>query len=96
MAHPRDTRPALAPWILETYARLCAHLTGDHEEPTMEAASDAPSIAREEAVALLCGVDDVTRTDVDYALTRLLERGYVYEVNDELRVTDLADRAQHR
>lgn len=92
MAHPRDTRPALAPWILETYANLCSHLTDDRAESARETASHVPSIAREEAIAVLCGVDEFTRTDVDYALTRLLERGYVYEVDDELRVTDPTDR----
>lgn len=91
MAHPRDTRPALAPWILETYTHLCSHLADDRGGTASGAASHAPSITREEAVSLLCGVDDFTQTDVDYALTRLLERGYVYEVGDELRVTDPAD-----
>jgi hypothetical protein len=29
--------------------------------------------------------------DADYAIRRLLNRGWLYEVNDEIRITDPAD-----
>ncbi len=74
-----DPRPPLPEWILECYALLCEREVDD----------DASSFSREEALDTLleAQIPDLEPEDGDYALTRLLERGYLYTVNDELRVT---------
>ncbi|WP_306059298.1 hypothetical protein [Natronococcus wangiae] len=91
MAYSRDSSPVLSPWILDVYTDLRAHLSEKGGGSASTASSHAPAITRKEAIALLSGAgeDAVTQADADYALTRLLERGYVYEVDGELRVTDL-------
>ena len=84
MADRTDPRPPLPEWILECYDRLCTHA--------------CRSGAGDDGVALI-GYDDATdvlvadsevaleQRDIEHALTRLLERGYFYEVDGELRVT---------
>ncbi|UTF55843.1 hypothetical protein [Natronosalvus rutilus] len=79
-----DPRPPLSEWILDAYDVLCMHcLSSDDRE-------DVPSIPREQALEILLRTDDLAfePEDANYALTRLLERGYFYEVDDELRVTE--------
>ncbi|PCR88759.1 hypothetical protein [Natrinema ejinorense] len=78
-----DPRSPLPEWILDAYDILCTHsLTSADGE-------DVPSVPRERAFEVLCSTDELTLEpeDADYALTRLLERGYLYEVDGELRVT---------
>ncbi len=79
MADSSDPRPPLAEWILECYDRLCAQM----------ADSDDHSFSREQAVDILLEADGLALEpeDATYALTRLLERGYVYEVDGEFRIT---------
>ena len=84
MARVTDPRPPLPEWILECYDRLCTQAC----RPS--AGEDSvPLINYDDATAILAADAELAleQRDVEYALTRLLERGYFYEVEDELRVT---------
>ena len=84
MAGITDPRPPLPEWILECYDRLCTQAC----QP--DAGEDSvPLIDYDNAVDVLISDAELAleQRDVEYALTRLLERGYFYEVEDELRVT---------
>ncbi|MFC7216310.1 hypothetical protein ACFQO4_19820 [Saliphagus sp. GCM10025334] len=79
-----DPRAPLSEWILDAYDVLYTHsLNADDQE-------DIQSISREQALEILLGTDELALgpEDANYALARLLERGYFYEVDDELRVTE--------
>ncbi|MFC7215988.1 hypothetical protein ACFQO4_18110 [Saliphagus sp. GCM10025334] len=79
-----DPRSPLSEWILDVYDVLCTHsLNSDDQE-------DVQSIPREQALEVLLRTDELALEpeDANYALSRLLERGYFYEVDDELRVTE--------
>ncbi len=80
-----DPRPPLSEWILDAYDVLCTHSlnSDDHE--------DVQSVPREQALEILLRTNELALEpeEANYALTRLLERGYFYEVDDELRVTAL-------
>jgi len=78
-----DPRPPLPEWILDAYDVLCTHSLNSAE------AEDVQSIPREQAIEVLCSIDDVAleSEDATHALSRLIERGYLYEVDGELRVT---------
>ncbi len=56
---------------------------------TSECQCHVPAIGRERAVDVLCTSDELVLEpeDAEYAIRRLLERGYFYAVGDELRVT---------
>lgn len=81
-----DPRPPLPDWVLDAYDVLTDAITergdGEHDR-------QVPAINRDDAIDVLLSTDELhfDRGDVDHALTRLLERGYLYEVNGELRVT---------
>jgi hypothetical protein len=66
-------------WIERAYEILVSH-TADTEE----------GISRERAQELLLAHDDFSEdaADAEYAIKRLLSRGWLYEVDDELRITD--------
>ncbi|UHQ96253.1 hypothetical protein [Natrinema halophilum] len=83
MSRTNDPRPPLPEWILDAYDYLCAHSLHSDENGAIE------SINREQALEALRGSDDLSLEpeDATHALTRLLERGYFYEVDGELRVT---------
>ncbi len=74
-----DPRPPLPEWILECYTVLCEREVDD----------ETSSFSREQALDTLLDAEipELEPEDIDYALTRLLERGYLYTVDDELRVT---------
>jgi len=74
-----DPRPPLPEWILECYAVLCEQ----------EVDKGVSSFSREQALDTLLEAQtlELEPEDVDHVLTRLLERGYLYEVDDTLRVT---------
>ncbi|ELY96203.1 hypothetical protein C483_00215 [Natrialba hulunbeirensis JCM 10989] len=78
-----DPRPPLPEWILDAYDVICTQGTdpGNHGTPQ--------SVPREQAHDILLSTDELALEpmDADHALTRLLERGYFYEVDGELRVT---------
>ena len=71
-----DDRSPLADWIEEAYDRLAR-----------ETAARDGGIPIEEARDSLAETG-LERGDADYAIERLLERGYLYSVGDELFVTD--------
>ncbi len=83
MAGFTDPRPPLPEWILESYEQLCSHASEDHRD------DDIRSIDYEDAIDVLTTNPELglERKDAEYALTRLLDRGYFYEVDDQLRVT---------
>lgn len=84
MAGITDPRPPLPEWILECYDRLCTQACRP------DAGEDSvPLINYDDATAILAADAELAleQRDAEYALTRLLERGYFYEVEDELRVT---------
>lgn len=81
-----DPRPPLPEWVLETYTVLTdAVIQQGHGESDCQ----VPAIHRDNAIEILLTTDelDLDQGDIDHALTRLLERGYLYEVNKELRIT---------
>ncbi|MFP8890616.1 hypothetical protein ACLI4U_12675 [Natrialbaceae archaeon A-CW2] len=80
MYETTDPRPPLPEWILECYTVLCDQ---DLDE-------DVSSFTREQILDTLLEAQapELEPEDVDHALTRLLERGYLYTVDDELRVTN--------
>ncbi len=86
MAGGTHSRPSLPDWILECYnclrQQLCEQFGG--------AASRPVGIERPAAIELLLTTTDVTLEpdDAEYAIDRLLNRGYLYEVENELRLTE--------
>lgn len=78
-----DPRPPLPEWVLNAYDVLGAH---SHNSDSQE---DVQSIPRKRALEVLRNTDELAleSEDANHALTRLLERGYFYEVDGELRVT---------
>ena len=75
---PHTEPPSLPDWIQAAYASL---------EPHLEAESDG--IPRTEAQDILLADATVVEetSDATYALDRLLDRGWLYEVNAEVRKT---------
>lgn len=57
----------------------------DHLEQYLAAAEDDESLAREEAVAHLMD-EGIERPDAREHIEQLLLKGYLYEVDDELRI----------
>lgn len=81
-----DPHPPLPEWVLDTYAVLTDVVS---QQEGSENDRRVPAIDRDEATDLLLATDEfqLDQRDVDHAVTRLLERGYLYEVEGELRVT---------
>ncbi len=82
-----DPRPPLPEWILDAYDILCTHSLNSAEQ------EDVQSIPREQALEVLHSTDELALEpdDATHALSRLIERGYFYEVDGELRVTTPED-----
>ncbi|AGB31727.1 hypothetical protein C488_14712 [Natrinema pellirubrum DSM 15624] len=78
-----DPRPPLPEWIVDVYEVLCDSCFNPVDE------EDVQSVPREQALTVLLTDTDLSLEpeDADHALTRLLERGYFYSVDGELRVT---------
>ncbi|QLC35478.1 hypothetical protein EFA46_014630 (plasmid) [Halarchaeum sp. CBA1220] len=78
-SNPSDPRPPLPDWVQEAYAILADAADGPHSE-----------FSYEEAHALLDEADtfSANHSDSEYAVERLLNRGYLYEANGTLRVTE--------
>lgn len=78
-----DPRPPLPGWIMDAYELLAAH------SHNTAASQDKQSIAREHALEILRNSEELhlETGDAPHAVSRLIDRGYLYEVNDELRVT---------
>ncbi len=84
MAGRTDPRPPLPDWILECYDCLRPVMCDREEEHV-----DVRAIERDEAVELLLTdcEEPLEPDDVTYALERLFNRGYIYQVDSELRLT---------
>ncbi|MCU4744141.1 hypothetical protein OB955_14825 [Halobacteria archaeon AArc-m2/3/4] len=82
MSNLNDPRPPLPEWILDAFDVLTTRAT-DVED------CNTQTITRDDAVDVLLTADELELepADTDYVLQRLLERGYFYEVDGELRVT---------
>lgn len=83
-----NPRPPLPTWITDAYEVLSARIadsSADHD--------GVSAVGRERAVTILTGIEELAleRVDAEHAITRLLERGYLYEVDGELRVTSRSD-----
>ncbi|WP_092907677.1 hypothetical protein [Halostagnicola kamekurae] len=78
-----DPRPPLSGWIMDAYELLAANSHNTTES------QDRQSISRERALKVLRNSEelDLETGDATHAVSRLIDRGYLYEVNDELRVT---------
>ncbi|ELZ05263.1 hypothetical protein [Natrialba asiatica] len=78
-----DPRPPLPEWILDAYNVIRTRGISSETDGSGQA------VPREFALDLLLSADELALEprDAEHALTRLLERGYFYEVDDELRVT---------
>jgi len=86
MAGGTDSRPPLPDWVLECNDCLRQYLCSQ-----LEAADTKPQgIERTAAIELLLTTTDVVleTEDAEYAITRLLNRGYLYQVETELRLTE--------
>lgn len=70
----RNDRLSLAPWIQDAYERVAAEIRHRDSGLPPDHAQDCLQIDNEE--------------DAQYALMRLLDRGYLYQVDDELFVTE--------
>jgi hypothetical protein len=66
-------------WIQRAYELLVSHTT-----------ETTDGIPRTRAQELLVANEEFSEdaTDADYAIDRLLSRGWLYEVDGELRITD--------
>ncbi|SDG42056.1 hypothetical protein SAMN05216218_1376 [Halorientalis regularis] len=70
---------SLPAWIQDAYDDLAPHF----EDPSDELSQER---ARELLVTESDAIDEPA--DADYALDRLIDRGWLYEVDDSLRKTD--------
>lgn len=80
-----DPRPPLPNWITDTYTVLLAHITDSDPRKNHNLAT---TISRDQAIDVLCSSDETLEpADAKHAIKRLIERGYLYQVDTELRVT---------
>ena len=86
MSLATDPRPPLPEWVLDTYAVLTDAIT---QQECDEHDCQVSAIHRDDAIEVLLSSDELhfEQGDAEHALSRLLERGYLYEVDSELRVT---------
>jgi len=79
----RDTdRPPLPEWIEDVYSWLEAHI---------QAECDDESLDRHQATELAINAHpehDLNTNDLEYAFDRLINRGYLYEVDNSLYITE--------
>lgn len=70
---------SLPSWVEDGYEILVAHIDDPHQD-----------VSRERAHELLLANPDFEDepADAEYAVKRLLERGWLYEVDEKLRVTE--------
>ncbi len=75
----RTDQPSLPQWIQNAYELLETAYASDTDELSMEAVHGV----------LLTEAEQIeTDADATYVLDRLLERGWLYEVDGQLRKTD--------
>lgn len=80
--HPNDS--SLPAWIESVYERLVPQVTEADDGLTM-------SEARELAIDAIGEEMDLKPADVEHAIQRLLDRGYLYAVDGRLFVTEPPD-----
>ena len=74
----KSDRSPLPEWIKNVYSLLEDHI----------ADSNADCIKQNAAVTLIVDQKEVPTEDAQHAVKRLLNRGHLYEVNEELYITD--------
>lgn len=81
-----DPRPPLPDWVTDAYTVIETSIT---ETAANSSQSGVPAIDRDQAVDVLCTDDELALEpeDAEYAVTQLLNRGYFYAVDAELRIT---------
>lgn len=88
-----DNRPPLPDWILDVYEMILAYVA---EQTESESGGEpaAPTLSRDQLLRIILASDlEVEPQDVDHAVDRLLDRGYLYEVSEGLRITDISYEA---
>lgn len=78
--------------MFNTDDRPLGSLAEDAYDPLREAIDPAEGITIDDAHTRLCEAD-FTADEADYALDRLLNRGYLYEVDGRLFVTERDEAA---
>nr|WP_306053905.1 hypothetical protein [Natronococcus sp. AD5] len=93
MSLATDSRPPLPEWITDAYHVLSAYITDSN---TSNSQGQISSVSREQAVDVLCTSDELglEQADAEHAIKRLLQRGYLYKVDTELRVTTPAEERE--
>ncbi len=85
-----DDRPPLPDWILGVYETVLEYVT-DQRESTPDGEPSIPTLSRDQLTEIVLTTDlEVEPQDVDHAVDRLHDRGYLYEVDEGLRVTDVS------
>ncbi|QLC35721.1 hypothetical protein EFA46_015820 (plasmid) [Halarchaeum sp. CBA1220] len=75
---PTDPRPPLPNWVQQAYLVLEKAASGS--PPQLEYAEAVERVERD-------GTLELERSDAEHAVERLLERGYLYKVDESLRIT---------
>jgi hypothetical protein len=76
----RNNRSQLTPWLEDAYATLASEIRQQEDEDDHGLGTDR---ARE-----LLHTEDLIEADAQYAVERLLDRGYLYTVDGELFITE--------
>jgi hypothetical protein len=71
----RDDRPPLSDWILDAYRTLASRINAREG-----------GLSTDRAMEILI-TEETDQADAEYALQRLLDRGYLYQAEGELFVT---------
>ena len=77
-----SNRPPLPDWVEDVYTWFETHLQTE---------SDDNSLDRTRATELAISAHpdlELTHDDIEYAFNRLINRGYLYEVDEQLYVTE--------
>jgi hypothetical protein len=76
-----EGHPSLPGWIEDTYFPLERYLCNQ---------SDQDAVTHHQATKLIAEANpDLRDADIDHALNYLLNHGWLYEVNDQLFITEL-------
>jgi len=76
-----EGHPSLPGWIEDTYFPLERYLCNQ---------SDQDAVTHQQATDLIAEANpDLRDADIDHALSYLLDHGWLYEVDDQLFITEL-------
>lgn len=78
-------RPPLPEWMQDLYSWLETHIQTELDEDSLD---------RQQAVELALQAHpehDLTHDEISYAITQLINRGYLYEVDNRLYITEFRD-----